>query len=64
MSDGPWPPSPPISTVARWNGQSLSGGQLAKVYGFTDLDGSQPDAWAFITEVREGGKQATVDDDR
>jgi NAD(P)-dependent dehydrogenase (short-subunit alcohol dehydrogenase family) len=50
--------------VARWNGQSLSSGQLAKVYGFTDLDGSQPDAWAFITEVREGGKQASVDDYR
>jgi NAD(P)-dependent dehydrogenase (short-subunit alcohol dehydrogenase family) len=46
--------------VARWNGQSLSSGQLAKVYGFTDLDGSQPDAWAFITEVTEGGKQADV----
>ncbi|MEW6472272.1 MAG: SDR family oxidoreductase [Actinomycetota bacterium] len=50
--------------VARWNGQSLSSGQLAKIYGFTDLDGSQPDAWAFITEVREGGKDATVDDYR
>jgi NAD(P)-dependent dehydrogenase (short-subunit alcohol dehydrogenase family) len=31
--------------VSRWNGQSLSSGQLAKIYGFTDLDGSQPDAW-------------------
>ncbi|MET0385319.1 MAG: SDR family oxidoreductase, partial [Polyangiales bacterium] len=30
---------------ARWNGQSLSSGGLAKVYGFTDLDGSRPDAW-------------------
>ena len=50
--------------VARWNGQSLSSGQLAKIYGFTDLDGSQPDAWAFITEVREGGKQAGVSDYR
>ena len=50
--------------VARWNGQSLSSGQLAKVYGFTDVDGSQPDSWAFITEVREGGKQADVSDYR
>ena len=33
--------------VARWNGMSLSSGQLAKVYGFTDLDGSQPDALAL-----------------
>jgi NAD(P)-dependent dehydrogenase (short-subunit alcohol dehydrogenase family) len=38
---------------ARWNGQSLSSGGLAKVYGFTDLDGSQPDAWRYIVEVQE-----------
>ncbi|MEK2645055.1 SDR family oxidoreductase [Bdellovibrio sp. BCCA] len=44
--------------VARWNGQSLSCGQLAKVYGFTDLDGSQPDAWKYIVEVQEAGKPA------
>jgi len=25
--------------VSRWNGQSLSSGQMAKIYGFTDLDG-------------------------
>jgi hypothetical protein len=31
--------------VSRWNGKSLSSGQLAKIYGFTDFDGSQPDAW-------------------
>jgi NAD(P)-dependent dehydrogenase (short-subunit alcohol dehydrogenase family) len=43
---------------ARWNGQSLSSASLAKVYGFTDLDGSQPDAWRYITEVREAGKPA------
>lgn len=50
--------------VARWNGQSLSSGQLAKIYGFTDLDGSQPDCWRFMTEVQEGGKAASVDDYR
>jgi NAD(P)-dependent dehydrogenase (short-subunit alcohol dehydrogenase family) len=44
--------------VARWNGQSLSSGQLAHVYGFTDLDGSQPDAWRYIQEVQEVGKPA------
>jgi NAD(P)-dependent dehydrogenase (short-subunit alcohol dehydrogenase family) len=43
---------------ARWNGQSLSSGGLAKVYGFTDLDGSQPDAWRYILEVQEAGKPA------
>ena len=44
--------------VSRWNGQSLSSGQLAKVYGFTDLDGSQPDAWRYLPEVQDPGKPA------
>jgi NAD(P)-dependent dehydrogenase (short-subunit alcohol dehydrogenase family) len=44
--------------MARWNGQSLSSGQLAKVYGFTDRDGSQPDAWRYITEVQDAGRPA------
>ena len=43
---------------ARWNGQSLSSGGLAKVYGFTDLDGSRPDAWRYIVEVQDAGKPA------
>jgi NAD(P)-dependent dehydrogenase (short-subunit alcohol dehydrogenase family) len=46
--------------VARWNGQSLSSGQLAGVYGFTDLDGSQPDAWRYVPEVQDAGKPADV----
>ena len=46
--------------VSRWNGQSLSSGQLAKVYGFTDLDGSQPDAWRYLVEVQDAGKPADV----
>jgi NAD(P)-dependent dehydrogenase (short-subunit alcohol dehydrogenase family) len=44
--------------VSRWNGQSLSSGQLAKVYGFTDIDGSQPDAWRYLVEVQDAGKPA------
>jgi NAD(P)-dependent dehydrogenase (short-subunit alcohol dehydrogenase family) len=44
--------------VARWNGQSLSSGQLARVYGFTDVDGSQPDAWRYLVEVQDAGKPA------
>jgi NAD(P)-dependent dehydrogenase (short-subunit alcohol dehydrogenase family) len=43
---------------ARWNGQSLSSGGLAQVYGFTDLDGSRPDAWRYLVEVQETGKPA------
>lgn len=44
--------------VARWNGQSLSSGQLAGVYGFTDVDGSRPDAWRYLVEVQGAGKPA------
>lgn len=43
---------------ARWNGRSLSSGQLAQVYGFTDLDGSRPDAWRYVREVQDAGKAA------
>ena len=46
--------------VARWNGQLLSSGQLAKVYGFTDLDASQPDAWCYMVEVQEAGRPSDV----
>ncbi|TPM98061.1 SDR family oxidoreductase [Mesorhizobium sp. B2-1-3A] len=43
---------------SRWNGQSLSSGGLARVYGFTDLDGSRPDAWRYVPEVQDAGKSA------
>jgi NAD(P)-dependent dehydrogenase (short-subunit alcohol dehydrogenase family) len=44
--------------VARWNGRSLSSGQLAQVYAFTDLDGTRPDCWRYMVEVveREGAQ--------
>lgn len=42
----------------RWHGQSLASGELAKVYGFTDLDGSRPDAWRYIVDVQGAGKPA------
>jgi NAD(P)-dependent dehydrogenase (short-subunit alcohol dehydrogenase family) len=44
--------------VARFNGRSLSSGALAREYGFTDLDGSQPDAWRYIVEVQDAGLRA------
>ena len=43
---------------ARWNGASLSSGQLAKEYDLTDLDGSRPDAWRYMVEVQDAGKAA------
>src|SRR4029453_15185968 len=52
--------APPAAApdVARWSGQSLSSGQLAREYGFTDADGSQPDAWRYLVEVQEPGLPA------
>ncbi|MGK5743056.1 SDR family oxidoreductase [Micromonospora sp. URMC 103] len=44
----------------RWSGKSVSSGELARVYGFTDLDGSQPDAWRYLVEVQDAGKPADV----
>ncbi|KPC60596.1 SDR family oxidoreductase [Streptomyces chattanoogensis] len=49
---------------ARWSGQSLSSGRLAKEYGFTDADGSRPDAFGYFEEVVFGGKDATAADYR
>lgn len=46
--------------VARWSGASVSSGALARVYGFTDVDGSRPDAWRYLVEVQEAGKPADV----
>jgi NAD(P)-dependent dehydrogenase (short-subunit alcohol dehydrogenase family) len=43
---------------ARHNGASLSSGSVAKEYGFTDLDGSQPDCWRYLVEVQEAGRPA------
>lgn len=45
---------------ARHNGCSLSSGGLAQIYGFTDQDGSQPDAWRYMVEVQDAGKPEDV----
>ncbi|MGY1602697.1 SDR family oxidoreductase [Geodermatophilus sp. SYSU D00815] len=44
----------------RHNGRSTSSGELAKEYGFTDLDGSAPDCWRYLVEVQDAGKPADV----
>ncbi|MEU1791553.1 SDR family oxidoreductase [Streptomyces sparsogenes] len=49
---------------ARWSGKSVSSGELAKVYGFTDLDGSRPDAMGYFRDVVFGGKEGTAADYR
>ena len=50
--------------VSRFNGHSLSSGELAKIYNFTDLDGTQPDCWRYNIEVQDGGKTASIADYR
>jgi NAD(P)-dependent dehydrogenase (short-subunit alcohol dehydrogenase family) len=37
------------------NGGSFSSGRLAREYGFTDVDGSQPDCWRYMVEVQDPG---------
>jgi NAD(P)-dependent dehydrogenase (short-subunit alcohol dehydrogenase family) len=44
--------------VQRRNGGSFSSGGLAREYGFTDVDGSQPDCWRYLVEVQDAGKPA------
>src|SRR3954452_9923541 len=36
-------------------GGSFSSGGLAREYGFTDVDGSQPDCWRYLVEVQDPG---------
>ncbi|GAA1886345.1 SDR family oxidoreductase [Streptantibioticus ferralitis] len=50
--------------VARWNGRSLSSGELAESYGFTDTDGSRPDCFGYFRDVVFGTKTATAADYR
>jgi NAD(P)-dependent dehydrogenase (short-subunit alcohol dehydrogenase family) len=44
--------------VHRHNGGSFSSGGLAREYGFTDLDGSQPDCWRYLVEIQDAGRPA------
>ena len=43
---------------ARWNQRSLTSGQLAAEYGFTDIDGSRPDVWRYEQAVESGDGDA------
>lgn len=41
-------------TWSRWNQRSLTSGQLALTYGFTDADGSQPNVWEYNEDIEAG----------
>jgi NAD(P)-dependent dehydrogenase (short-subunit alcohol dehydrogenase family) len=44
--------------LLRRSGGSYSSGGLAREYGFTDVDGSQPDCWRYLVEVQDAGLPA------
>ncbi len=46
---------------ARFNQGSVTSAELAKEYGFTDLDGSQPDVWSYMDQVDRGNDPDLAD---
>ena len=46
---------------ARWNQQSVTAGALAADYGFTDVDGSRPDAWRYMADTERGDAGEAAD---
>jgi NAD(P)-dependent dehydrogenase (short-subunit alcohol dehydrogenase family) len=49
---------------ARWNQHSVTSGQLAAEYGFTDIDGSRPDVWRYERDVDAGRQDINPNDYR
>jgi NAD(P)-dependent dehydrogenase (short-subunit alcohol dehydrogenase family) len=49
---------------ARWNQRSVTSGQLAAEYGFTDIDGSRPDVWRYEHDIEAGGHNLNPNDYR
>lgn len=47
--------------IGDYSGQVVSSGQLARRYGFTDIDGSRPDCWRYLVEVADRGLPANTD---
>ena len=45
---------------SRWNQQSVTSGELAREFGFTDLDGTRPDVWRY-TEDSDAGIQGSLE---
>jgi hypothetical protein len=60
LSAGPWPRSHKIRMCRAGTDTACPVGSSIKVYGFTDLDRSQPDAWRYLTEVQDAGRPAEV----
>lgn len=43
----------------RFGGTTVSSSQLARLYGFTDVDGTQPDCWRYMNDVIKTGLPAS-----
>ena len=43
----------------RYSGRVVSAAELARTYGVTDIDGTQPDCWRYLVEIQEPGREAT-----
>jgi NAD(P)-dependent dehydrogenase (short-subunit alcohol dehydrogenase family) len=43
----------------RYAGRVLSSAELARTYGVTDTDGTQPDCWRYLVEIQEPGRPPT-----
>lgn len=50
--------------AVRWNRKSVPSADLARAYGVRDVDGSQPDAWAYFEDTRYGGINGSADEYR
>jgi NAD(P)-dependent dehydrogenase (short-subunit alcohol dehydrogenase family) len=45
--------------LSRYAGRVLSSAELARTYGVTDTDGSQPDCWRYLVEIQLQDRPAT-----
>lgn len=45
--------------VHRYAGRVVSSAELARTYGVTDVDGTQPDCWRYLVEIQNPGREAT-----
>jgi NAD(P)-dependent dehydrogenase (short-subunit alcohol dehydrogenase family) len=43
----------------RYSGKVVSVAELARTYGVTDVDGTQPDCWRYLAEIQNPGRPAT-----
>jgi hypothetical protein len=45
--------------AGRYAGRVVSSAELARTYGVTDIDGTQPDCWRYLVEIQLPGRPAT-----